>query len=85
MRDVGIHRQPRKQRNLDHIRTDHHVGQPDRNVSNIPEIKIRGGIEDAGLQAERPGRQDAVDPDADMFGQCHVYDDWQDTEQKCRR
>lgn len=83
MCDIGIHRQPRKQRNLHYIRANHHMGQPDGNGADIPEIEIRGGIQYACLQARSPGGQDTVYPEADFFRQSHVNDDRQNTEEEC--
>lgn len=84
MRDIGMQCQPRKQRNLHHIDPDHHMRQPNGDASHIPKIKIRGGIQDAGLQADGTGGQDTVNQDGDLFWQRHVKDDRQETEEECR-
>ncbi len=82
--NIGINRQTREQWNLHDIRADHHMGQPDGKVSDVQEIKIRGGIQDTGVQAECSGRQDAVDPNGDMLRHSHVNDDRQDAEEERR-
>ena len=79
---VGIHCQSRKHRNLKHIRPKHHMGQPDGVGTDVPEIKIGGGIQDICLKADRSGGQDTVKPDTDLTGQSHVDDDRKNTEQK---
>lgn len=79
---IRTHGKPREQRNLDHIRPYHHMGQPDGEGTDIPEIKIRGRIQDTGLQAERSGGKHGVEPDGNIFGQSHVKDDRQDAEQE---
>lgn len=82
MRDIRIYRQSRKQRNFHHTCANHHIGQPDGRGTDIPEIKICGGVQDTGLQAESSGGQDAVYPDADLLGQSHIDDDRKNAEQE---
>lgn len=56
--------------------------QPDGGRADVPEIKISGGIQYAGLQTDGAGGQDAVNPEAGLFWQSHVNNDRHNAEQK---
>ena len=82
MSRIGTDCQDKEQRNLHGVCSQHHIGKPYGKVSDVPEVEIDGGVQDACLQSRAASRENGVNVGSDVGGERHIEDDRQNAEQQ---